>query len=189
MKVKDLDNKYMWKNGIDDTSEPLRHTLPVTEEDMERNKRNYKSVLSSLKHSENEILINNLLNADFPEIREGKPWTTRLAIIACMYSSDYEYQKRSDKTDKAIPEKPEIVAEMQNIGLAFIRAPKHGYVELSADNLKLIRRKAYELPLKPEVKALLDERLDEIEGIRNKHLVTFGIEETLDNIEKLDKSK
>lgn len=176
MKIKNIDEEYRLKNHATDEVESVWYTYPMTQEEVDEHHLRIEQLTEALKTNDSSLLLQSIQVAmgQDAKVTEGRPWTTRLGVIKVMYSPIFELAKKDSKTGVPIPESSDVTAQMQSIGLAFTRAPKHGYVEISAKDLELIQRKAYELPLHPRVKSLLDERLWETEGTKNKHLVTFG---------------
>ena len=183
MKIKDIDERYLLKNHATNKLECVWHTTPMTKKEVEEHHLRIEQLSEALKTNDSSALLQTVQNAMGQDAKEheGVPWTTRLAVINVMYSSFFELAKKDSKTNLPIPEKPDVVVQMQSIGLAFSRAPTHGYVEISASDFELIQRKAYELPLSPRVKSLLDECLWEAEGSKDKHLITFGKKEEVIN--------
>jgi hypothetical protein len=126
----------------------------------------------------------NLLKKSVEEERPGEPWTLRKAVVRAMYSTQYPEREKDPKTGQSKPEEPDVIAQMQNIGLAFCRAPHNRAVNLKDGQVGLIRRKARELGsgpggMHPAVMALLEEALDFAEGgdAREKKRVSWEKDE------------
>ncbi len=179
MKVKYLDDPIVMPDRFTGKSNTVWYDWPVTEEEADDFNAQTESMITSLSSvTEDSVIsvVNTLMNRKKSEEVIGKPWTIRQAVISAMFGNDYK-RAAKDKQGNVPVEKQEVIGEMQNIGLGFIRALKGGFVTLDGDQLKLVRRKMYELPVPGFVAAIVNEHFDQLEDKRTKTEVVFGIDD------------
>lgn len=188
IQLKHIDAPFSWVSPATRRRETLWAKSPVTEEEAARKNNAREAAIASLraraKPEETQALV--MLEHQEPvKATEGEPWTLRYAIMQVLFSDKWPNREIDPKTNKPKKEEPGNLAKLQNIGLAFERAPVNGTVNLGPEHALLLRTKVYEatgldaggsIPM--VVKALVDEALDEAEGVRDQHRVTFSAPET-----------
>lgn len=177
MKIKTLDQAILLVDRGKGVSSPMWYEAPVTKEEADATNFTVTSAIESLRDIPAEKVMSTvsaLLSKNPVEAKEGIPWTIRRAMISTLYANTYgRGEKTSDGSPK--PEKQEVVAQMQSIGYAFQHAPKMGFVTLDAEEMQLVRRKMYELPLPGLVAAEINHYFDQLED-KTKTEVIFGID-------------
>ncbi len=177
LRIEGLDEKIVVPDREvdgDGVSKTVWYENPITEEDAERINNQAGLMLETAKSMKTEDAMAALaMGSRKPtESTEGKPWTLRQAVVSSMYSNTYRDAVKDKNGPK--PERPEDVAEMARIGHAFTHAPLFGFVELDTDQIKLLRRKAVELPLPTYIYGVLIMTLDEVEGKAKKNKIEYG---------------
>lgn len=177
IKLKPLDEAIRMTDasGVSDT---IWYTEPVTEAEAKLANNRADELLSVLKTQTGPQVpdkLEQLLLRKPLETIEGKPWTIRQAGISTMFGTKYLYPRKDEKGEE-IPDTDKERGEMLNIGLAFMNAPRRGYVALHPEQVELFRRKMEELPVPKVPRAKISEILDVLEEKRNKTEVCTGID-------------
>ncbi len=178
MKVKMLDQPIMLIDRDKETSEPIWYEKPISESQVATINVKTAAIIENLRNIESDqvsLVVNALLEQEEAEPQKGVPWTIRRAMISTLYATRHAYAK-TDAKGQPKPEKQDVIAQMQAMGYAFQHAPKMGFVVLDADDMQLVRRKMYELPLPGLVAADVNRYLDQLEE-KTKTEVVFGVEE------------
>lgn len=173
MKIKKIDTDYTMYTNATGEDAPILFRAGVTQEEATVFNDRIADLLSkqSLVDSDSaRAMCAQLISRKKATAVKELYWNTRRAAVECLYAEEYK-----NLENKKIPASRR--AEMQSLGLAFCRAPKNGYVSVTAAQIELLRECAYELPLHPQVKTLFDEALNIAEGSTDKNKVEFGAEE------------
>lgn len=163
-------------NMIQGDPEIVWYEQPITQEEADRQNDLMKSAEKLAENMDGKdamMILQAMSSKKEVEATAGKPWTIRQAVISCLYTHRY-MNVENDKQGNPPIEKADVVAEVHRIGHAFIHAPLYGFVDIDSDQMKLIRRKAYEFPLPGYVAGHLNRAFDKVEGSLKKHTVEYG---------------
>ena len=177
MEIRKIDEAYVVNTGVPGVTETLWYKKPTSEEAANAANAARQKILEIDTLDQDTLgAVVSVINGDTITSSPGIPWTTRQAVISALGSHSASKIPDEKTGEKKRLEPPEVMAEIGSLLNAFVRAPKDCLVNVSADQLKLIRRKGMELPLPGIVLGQFLEALWTAEGTQDKFRVTFSKE-------------